>query len=297
MTARKQQNTYTGSVYSGVVGPDAEYGQCRDSIEAIARRLADSALVYTRATKGYEARQWHINNFIDNTKHDFIFLMDSDMTFPRDALERLRGHGMPYVSGFYMRRNAELLAPVWYRPFTGIFPMEPWAGDIQQGKLYKIGASGWGCILVHRAVILGVRALLKGEWEVLEDDMDIYPYDLEKITHAINGMQQLIDSDIMSKVAFQAYIDYLREEIRPLRCDREVVGSDIRFPFFALQAGFQLYGDPVVACGHVVNLPLTLAHYNAVPTERVAQVKKLQRRETMRQRKNITAQKEKVVNA
>ena len=297
MAAKKQKNNYTGSAYIGIVGPDAEYGICRDSIEAIARRSGDSALHYTRATKGYEARQWHINNFLDS-HHDFIFMMDSDMVFPHDCLERLRSHGLPYISGFYMRRNFDTLAPVWYRPFKNdSFPVEPWIGLIEQGKLHKIGASGWGCILLHRAVILGVRELLKGEWEVLEDDMDVWPYDLGRIVGAINWMQHHIDREIMSPIAFQAYIDILREEIRPLRCDRDRVGSDIRFPFFALQAGFQLYGDPAVSCGHIVNYPLSIAEYNVVPPERLKEGARNQRKVTVEQRKKIAAQREAVINA
>lgn len=294
--AAKQLNNYTGSVYIGIVGPDGEYGECRDSIEKMQRRASDSPLQYVRATKGYEARQYHVNRFLDS-KHDFLFLLDSDMVFPLDALERLRAHGLPYVSGFYMRRNAQNLAPVWYRPFTGSFPLEPWVGAVPQGKLHKIGASGWGCLLAHRDVILGVRGLLKGEQEVLEDDMDIWPYDLQRIYRALNGLQKLLDEGITHNIPRQAYLDVLKEEIRPLRADRENIGSDIRFPFFALQAGFQLYGDPDVVCGHMVNYPLTLADYNAVPTERVEQVQKGQRRATLNARKRLQAQKEAVLNA
>lgn len=299
LTARKEQKkTYVGSAYIGIVGSDGEYGPCRDSIENIARRGGDSPLHYLRATKGYEARQWHINNFLDS-KHDFVFLMDSDMVFPRDALERLRSHGLPYVSGFYMRRNYESLAPVWYRPFSksSSFPMEPWVGEIERGKLHKIGASGWGCILLHRDVVLGVRALLRGEWEVLEDDMDVWPYDLQRIYAAINGLQRLIDTGITHTVPRQAYLNVLKEEIRPLRTDREIVGSDIRFPFFALHAGYQLMGDPDVVCGHMVNYPLSLSDYNAVPRERLIGVKKGQRREVNKQRQRLESQKEQVLSA
>jgi len=62
-------------------------------------------------------------------------------------------------------------------------------------------------------------------------------------------------------------------------------------------AGVQLYGDPAFSCGHVVNYPLKLADYNAVPRERVAQVKKAQRREIIKQRKRLKAQKDEVMNA
>ena len=215
---RNKPKEYTGSAYIGIVGSDGEFGPCRDSIESIARRPGDSPLHFMRATKGYEARQRHINNFIEG-KHDFILLLDQDQTFPPDTLERLRGHKLPYVSGFYMRRNLRTIAPVWYRPSRGKWPMEPWVGTVKGGQLHPLGASGWGCILVHRDVIMGVRELLKGEWEVLEDDMDIYPYDLKRLLDAINGLDELRSFNIIQKK--RSLMGYLESTQMALKCAGE----------------------------------------------------------------------------
>ena len=286
------QKEYTGSVYIAVVGTDIEYAECRDSIDAIIKRHGDSRWHRTRATKGYEARQLHINNFI-KSHHDFIFLMDGDMTFPNDALERLRSHKMPYVSGFYMRRSFKNMGPIWFHPFEK-FPMLPWLEPIPEDGLVEIGASGWGCILIHRDVIMAVRSLLKGEHEVLEDDLDVWPYDLKRIMGAINGLQELIDTGVSRKAARQAYVDILKEEIRPLRCDRAQVGSDIRFPFYALQAGYQLYGDPAVQCGHMSNYPISQVDYNAFSEDEL-RTAEAQMRESNSKARNEAEKEYKVV--
>jgi len=257
----KTEKKYEGTVYLGAVGSGIEHAICRDSIQRIEMRQGDTGVHFIRATKGYEARQSHINIFLQGG-HDFILLLDSDMTFEPDTLEKLRSHKKPYVSGLYMRRNWQKLGTVWYRPFTGSFPFEPWVGKVSDG-LHEIGASGWGCILIHRDVILAVRELLKGEWEVLEDDMDIMPYDIRQIMRAINGLNKLCKkTEKIDTIEVKAYVDVLRAEIVPLRCDRGMVGSDIRFPFFAQLAGYQLLGDGSVRPGHVVDFPLDGNMYN-----------------------------------
>ena len=128
-------------------------------------------------------------------------------------------------------------------PFTAV-PME--------NTIYKLGASGWGCILMHRDVVTATRPLLKGEAEIIEDDMDVYPYDLRVVMDALNNF-----SDDNARET----IEVLRKEIRPLRGLRDSVGSDIRFPFFARLAGFELHGDTGVMCEHMLNYPISPMDY------------------------------------
>ena len=243
--------TYQGTVYTGVVGPETDYSISWRSILAIERIPGDSPPNFFVGTKGYELRQMHINKFIDSD-YDFILLLDHDMTFPPDTLKRLRAWGKPYVSGLYMRRQFDPIAPIWFEDNPdGLWPSEPYARDPERGRLHKIGGSGWGCVLIHREVILNTRKLLKGEPDVIEDDMDIWPYDLDAVFEALT----------------QGDIETLREEIRPLRYDKVPVGSDIRFPFFARTAGYQLYGDPDVRCGHLLHYPLSPDDFTGTPPE------------------------------
>jgi len=285
---------YTGSCYIGVVGADFESGECRDSIGLILHRPRDEGPYFARATKGYEARQTHLNKWFNETKHPFILLLDQDMRFEPDTLERLRSHGLPYVSGLYMRRRYSPLAPVWYRPYTGKWPLEPWVGVPERGKLHPIGASGWGCVLLHREVVEAVRLLLKGEWDIFEDDMDIYPYDLGAIMTAIRGLRAIVDGKPDPLVAFpalEAHLTTLETEIRPLRADREVVGSDIRYPFFAKQAGYQLVGDPDVRPAHMIDYPLSANDYDQASPDDVAEVYKETRKSVLQQRRRLQGQK------
>lgn len=289
---------YTGTTYITVVGADTEVGRCRDSIMKIAMRQGDTGPHFIRATKGYEARQEHLNNFIESG-HDFILMLDSDMHFQKNTLERLRSHKLPYISGLYMRRNWKKLAPVWYRPFDGQWPMEPWVGKIDLDELHPIGASGWGCLLMHRDVIMDTRQVLKGEREIIEDDMDIYPYDLKQIMRAMNGLRWLVDNQRkIDSIYVKACLDILQEEIKVLRADYGVVGSDIRFPFFALHAGYQLMGDPQVTPGHNVHFPLDAVMYdNNFTAEQFAEGTKEMHKLTIERRKVIKKQRQEVLNA
>lgn len=291
-----QTTKYIGTCFIGVVGSDIEIGYCRDSIENLMRRPGDE-MRFTRATKGYEARQSHLNNFIES-KHDFLFLMDADQLFPAHSLERLRSHGLPYVSGLYMRRNLEVIAPVWYRPWDGKWPMEPWVGSIKRGVLHEIGASGWGCMLIHREVILKVRSMLKGELEVLEDDMDIFPYDLKRIFGALNGLRALVEEAPTRSTLLPAlnhHVKILEEEIRPLRLDREIVGSDIRFPFFAYKAGYKLMGDPEVRAGHNTFYPLSPDNYDQFSEEQREKAYQDQHDYVLSERKKLKERQKEIV--
>ncbi len=232
--------------YIGVAGSDMDIGICRDSIQQIVVPEG-SELWFNRATKGYEARQAHFNRFIDS-EHEWLLLLDHDMVYAPDTLERLMAHGVPYVSGYYLQRRYRPLVPVWFHPFDGQWPLRPFLAEPERGRLHPLGGSGWGCILLHRSVVTGVRAtVLKGEWDVLEDDMDVWPYDLSVITKALEAGD----------------IETLRREFRPLRgrFDRQPMGSDIRYPVLAQTAGFQLYGDPDVNPAHVVSYPLAATDY------------------------------------
>lgn len=264
---------YKGSVYVAVVGSVFENGVCRDSIEGITLRNKDERPHYIRATKGYEARQMHLNNWYNNTKHPFILMLDSDMIFPANTLERLRANKAPFVSGFYMRRTIRPVLPVWFeRGQDGVMPMKPMTALLERDKTYPIGASGWGCMLIHRDVITAMKPLLKGEPEIIEDDMDVYPYDLQKITQAVKEMRKQYEINGAfggSMCDIIEPLEILEKEIRPLRGLKDPVGSDIRFPFFAQLAGFPLLGDTGVCCEHVTDYPISINDWLNQPASAV----------------------------
>jgi len=228
---------YTGSCYLGVVGPETGFVDCWMSIMNIERRPGDSIPTFVQGTKGYEGRQAHFNRFIES-EHDVMFLLDHDMIFRADTLERLRSWEMPFVSGFYMRRRHSPIAPVWYDPYTGEWPLMPYYDLPPKDKLVPIGASGWGCMLIHREVVEKTREYLGGEWDVIEDDCDVW---------ADTG--------------------------EPLRPNKDPIGSDIRYPLYALRAGYQLMGDGGVMVGHMFNFPLSIENFEQLPEEQRQQWK------------------------
>jgi hypothetical protein len=283
---------YHGTCWVGVVGGETENGECHDSILHIARRQGDSPVQFFRGTKGYEVRQLHINHFMES-QHEFILMLDHDMVYPGDTLERLRSHLIPFVSGYYMRRRFAPLAPVWFKPGTEL-PLMPWLDEPERGKLHEIGASGWGCILIHREVILETRKILKGELEILEDDMDIMPYSLERISGALRGLKWLANNheEMVHRDALKPIVEALAEEIQPLRVRHDQVGSDIRFPYYARMAGYPLMGDPDCRAGHMLNYPLTPDDYSATPNEaKIDTIKKTQN-DVDQEREEISRAKE-----
>ena len=264
---------YTGSCYIGVVGPSMEYGTANDSIANLLLRDWDSRPQKIRATKGYDARQMHFNKWIYETNHPFMLILDHDMVFPPDTLERLRSHQLPYVSGYYLRRRWNPILPVHFdkQKNPKQWPMQPSLDVPEPGKLVELGAGGWGCILLHRDVAIDMRDnVLKGEDWVIEDDMDVYPYDIHKMFDSIKGLKRLAELNDAPgqslkkeplKTELNNYIQQLIEEFRPLRGSKDPVGSDLRFPFFARQAGYKLMLDPDIHCKHITNYELTPSDY------------------------------------
>ncbi|MBN1286154.1 MAG: hypothetical protein JXB47_12220 [Anaerolineae bacterium] len=229
----------TGSVYIGAVGAEMQPVAAVASVIGMRRRPGDGGPVILTPTKGYEGRQKLIEMFLASD-HDFILLLDLDMQHPPDLLERLRAHGLPMVSGLYVKRAYAPVQHIWFEDDPGFnWPMQPVTAAPPPGALVRLGATGWGAVLIHRCVFEGVAPLLKGEPFVIEDDMDVWPYDLAAVLCGA-------------------------ESLRPLRADKSgVVGSDIRFGFFVRQAGFPIWGDPDARSGHYINYPLTPDDFTA----------------------------------
>lgn len=252
---------YTGTCYIGVVGSETIPVLAVTSIMKIARRDGDGVPQFVTATKGYVARQTLFDSFMASD-HDFLLLLDHDMIFQDDTLERLRSHGLPYVSGYYMRRQFGPMYSVWFEPFSGEWPHMPILYEPERGKLHELGASGWGCILIHRDVITSTRKVLKGELDVIEDDMDVWPYDLAKVMAG-------------------------KEKLKPLRGVNDIVGSDIRYPFYAKAAGWTLYGDPDVRAKHLMQYPLTPDDFSGLTVGNVAELQAGARLQVAVQREEI----------
>lgn len=260
--------TYSGTAYIGCAGPETYNGEAKRSILNIMRRPGDSDVQFFEGTKGYEIRQLHVDKFLKST-YDFLLLLDHDQIYQPDALERLRAHGLPYVSGLYMRRTIHPMAPVWFKPAYGLWPPEPFVEVPERGRLHPLGASGWGFILIHREVITKTREILKGEQDIIEDAMTVWPYDPWKVFNAIHNLERIADRPLTRGLEpyLKKYVDQLVAELRPLRGTKDPIGSDIRYPFYALQAGYQLMGDPDARAKHVLDYGLSVEDFEGAPPQ------------------------------
>jgi len=237
---------YSGTAYVGVVGSAFQDVRAVVSQLSVSRRDGDGPVSYLTPTKGYEGRTKHINNFLESA-HDFLFLMDGDMVFPPDALERLRRHGRQYVSGLYFFRRLPT-QPIWFEPLPlDDWPQQPMLREIEKGRLHEIGGSGWGCALIHRSVFAQMEPILRGEPRVIEDSMYFWPHDRAAVLRG-------------------------EETLKVLTGDNDVVGSDLRFCYLARAAGVTLWGDPDVECEHVVAYGVAGRDFNGRP-EIIASVK------------------------
>lgn len=237
---------YTGRVYTAAVGADTANITAINSIINMVRRDGDSFPALMAGTKGFEVRQSAVNRFL-SSDYDFMLFLDSDMVFAPDTLELLRSHCLPYVTGAYLRRQVPP-APVWFDyDEADQWPRKP--ATTVPDKLTRVSASGWGCVLVHRAVFDAVRPLLKGQPEILEDCMAWWPFDHLTVALALQSGD----------------LDTLRQELKPLRLAYDHIGSDIRFPFFARAAGFDLWLDPAVRPAHILDYPLRVDDFEETP--------------------------------
>ena len=78
---------------------------------------------------------------------------------------------------------------------------------------------------------------------------------------SINRLAEMPERTRVDKIALKAHVKVLQEEIKPLRGFKSNVGSDVRFPFYAKLAGYQLIGDSGAPCGHMLNYPIAPADY------------------------------------
>lgn len=79
-----------------------------------------------------------------NLGAEYVFMYDSDVVPPHDAIIRLMRHNLPFISGMYCRRSPPHAIPVMIKG--------TWVTDFPRGKLIEVDMVGAGCLLIHRSV-------------------------------------------------------------------------------------------------------------------------------------------------
>lgn len=100
---------------------------------------------------GYQIDQ--IRNLIAHwaQHYDYLFSVDSDITFPKDTLSRLLFHNVPIVSGLYIQRKPGQHILELYRNGQNV-PYE----SIKGQGLVQVDSCGFGCVLVKSEVIRAI---------------------------------------------------------------------------------------------------------------------------------------------
>jgi FkbM family methyltransferase len=108
---------------------------------------------------GYQVEQvrnliahWTIRN-----QFDYLFAVDSDISFPPDTLERLLSHDRDIVSGVYIQRiPGKHTIEIMRKNAHGGVTHVDWA-DIKDQGLVSIDSCGFGCVLVKTEVFKGIE--------------------------------------------------------------------------------------------------------------------------------------------
>jgi glycosyltransferase involved in cell wall biosynthesis len=114
--------------------------------KALVRNNIDHGLLtLTNSSLITQARSKIANFFINNTQHDYLFFLDSDIGFNPEDVLKLLAHQVPIVSGAYPMK----IIPERYC----VDVIQP---EQRHGDLVKINGNGMGFVLIHRQVFLDI---------------------------------------------------------------------------------------------------------------------------------------------
>lgn len=136
-----------------------------------------------------------IANWMVNGPYDYLLAVDHDMILPKDTLIKMIQHDKDFVSGVYRQRLPEQHIELYDSNYVRL-PIENVTGD-----LLRIGASGFGCVLIKKQVF-------------------------QKLTFPHFEYHENPDSS-------------------------KIFSEDVDFCKKANEAGFELYADTSILCGHI----------------------------------------------
>ena len=108
-------------------------------------------LTLTNSSLITQARSKIANFFINNTEHEYLFFLDSDIGFNSEDVIKLLSYKADIVSGAYPMK----IIPERYC----IDVLQP---EHRVGDLVKIGGNGMGFVLIHRNVFINITKKYPG---------------------------------------------------------------------------------------------------------------------------------------
>ena len=182
-------------------------GLVRNNIHHGILTLANSSLIT-------QARSKIANFFINNTEHEYLFFLDSDIGFNPEDVLKLISHNVPIVSGAYPMKTIP----------------EKYCVDIVQpeqrmGDLIKIGGNGMGFVLIHRQVYLDSAKADRGLKYIPSDYHSDTPH---------------------SKAEFENSYHYFSE----MRLGTSFASEDKSFFYRAQKVGYDIWLDTTIKLNH-----------------------------------------------
>ena len=118
-------------------------------------RRPDGHEVVFKSFYGYNID--HVRNAISDHAikegFDMVLFVDSDMTLPRETLERMVSANVDIVSGVYVKKNDEKTIPVAMIKELGKEPRYLTPSEISGNGMMEVDAVGFGCVLVKTEVL------------------------------------------------------------------------------------------------------------------------------------------------
>ena len=142
--------------------------------KALVRNNIDHGLLtLTNSSLITQARSKVANFFINNTQHDYLFFLDSDIGFNPEDVLKLLAHQVPIVSGAYPMK----IIPERYC----VDVIQP---EQRHGNLLKINGNGMGFVLIHRQVFLDIAKQYPGLKYIPSDYHSDTPYTPAEMNHS-----------------------------------------------------------------------------------------------------------------
>jgi len=129
----------------GIVSEKTTLGLFNLGKTLVRNNIHHGLLTLTNSSLITQARSKIANFFINNTEHEYLFFLDSDIGFNPDDVLKLMSHQIPIVSGAYPMK----IIPERYC----VDVVQP---EERHGDLLKINGNGMGFVLIHRQVFLDI---------------------------------------------------------------------------------------------------------------------------------------------
>jgi GT2 family glycosyltransferase len=102
------------------------------------------------------ARNMIVQNYLDLCDAEYLFMVDTDMVFGANAVERLLEHQLPIVSGLCLT-GEEQPRPSMYKQIADVGKIFQAVTAWDTDELISVDAVGSACTLIHREVFERIR--------------------------------------------------------------------------------------------------------------------------------------------